>query len=190
METHDEGNLFRRVNVTRHFWPHLIIAKLDRACRNLSDFASLLARWRGRGVYVHLLDVGVDTSTPVGEMVCGIMAAVAQWEAQRIGERNREANVSIRVQGRSVNGRATIGFRLRGKNLVPHAAERKIMREIVRLRKRGLVWREIAAELGRRKAKTREGRPWSKQACWRAYHRELRLARGPLDPAKRVQDQD
>lgn len=66
---------------------HVVFARLDRACRNLHDFAGLLERWHKRGVFVHLLDVGVDTSTPVGQLVAGIMASIAQWESQRIGER-------------------------------------------------------------------------------------------------------
>lgn len=155
---------------------HVIMAKLDRAFRNLRDFAAVMDRWRKRGVYVHLLDLGVDTSTPVGELVAGIMAAVAQWESQRIGERIKEAKGILRGLGRSTNGRAMIGTRLIRARLLLDPAQRKVMRLIVSLRKQGhLSWPQMAVELNRRKLRTGLRRPWTRQAAWRAYHRELEL---------------
>ncbi len=155
---------------------HVIIAKLDRAFRNLRDFAGVMDAWRNRGVYVHLLDLGVDTNTPVGELVAGIMAAVAQWESQRIGERIKEAKAILRSRGRTTNGRPLIGTKIRRKLVIPDPAQRKVMRLIARLReKERLSWPEIAAELKRQKLRTGEGRPWSKQAAWRAYRRDRDL---------------
>lgn len=152
---------------------HVIIAKLDRAFRNLRDFATVMDSWRKRGVYVHLLDLGVDTSSPVGELVAGIMAAVAQWESQRIGERIKEAKAILRSRGRTTNGRPLIGTKIRRKLVIPDPAQRKVMRLITRLRENErLSWPGIAVELKRQKLRTGEGRPWSKQAAWRAYRRD------------------
>jgi DNA invertase Pin-like site-specific DNA recombinase len=160
---------------------HLIVAKIDRAFRNLRDYAQMFERWKERGVYLHLLDLGVDTSTPVGELVAGIMAAVAQWESQRIGERIQEAKSVLRQQGRTTNRSKLFGFALRGKQLVPDPAELRTMALIVRLRKEGRTWRSVAGELNRRKLRNHRdrhgfyaarGRPWNHQAAWRAWLRE------------------
>ncbi len=160
---------------------HIVIAKVDRAFRNLADFAATMDRWQKAGVAVHLLDLGVDTSTSVGRLIAGVMAAVAEWESRRIGERIKDAKAIARGLGRSTNGRARLGFALgRGGQLKADQRERDAMRLIVRLRRRRrMIWREIAAELARRRVRTRDGRPYSKQRCWRAYHAAiaLRIAR-------------
>jgi DNA invertase Pin-like site-specific DNA recombinase len=38
-----------------------------------------------------VLDLGLDLSTPQGELVANVIAPVAQWERRIIGERTREA---------------------------------------------------------------------------------------------------
>lgn len=181
---------------------HVVIAKLDRAFRNLRDFATTMERWRKRGVYVHVLDLGVDTTTPVGELVAGIMAAVAQWESSRIGERIRDAQRVAVAMGRSSNGRHRVGFRLvrhtlpplpglREKRQVwllkPCPRQRRNMALIVDLRKKKhLTWAAVAAELNRRRLKTGEGRPWSHQNAWYAYHAELDLRAASRAPRRRA----
>src|SRR4051794_20734736 len=57
----------------------LVVAKLDRLSRSLIDFAGLLERARRDRWAVIALDLGVDTTTPAGELVANVMAAVAQW---------------------------------------------------------------------------------------------------------------
>jgi DNA invertase Pin-like site-specific DNA recombinase len=69
----------------------LVVAKLDRATRSTVDAAQLLERAQREGWSLVALDLGVDTTTPAGELVANVMAAVAQWERRAIGARTREA---------------------------------------------------------------------------------------------------
>lgn len=161
---------------------HIVIAKVDRAFRNLADFASTMDRWQKTGVAVHLLDLGVDTSTSVGRLIAGVMAAVAEWESRRIGERIKEAKAIVRGMGRSTNGQSRLGFSITKNGVLRiDSREREIMRLIVRLRRLdGLFFRQIAAELTRRRIKSRrDRRPYNSQRCWRAYRAaiELRIAK-------------
>jgi DNA invertase Pin-like site-specific DNA recombinase len=77
----------------------LIVAKLDRATRSVMDAANLLARSQREGWKLVALDLGLDPTTPTGELVATIMAAVAQWERRAIGVRTREALAAKRAQG-------------------------------------------------------------------------------------------
>lgn len=77
----------------------LVIAKLDRLSRSLLDFAGLMKRSRERGWQLVALDLGVDTSTPTGEMVANIMASLAEWERRMIGERTKTALAEKRAEG-------------------------------------------------------------------------------------------
>ena len=58
----------------------VIVAKLDRLSRSLLDFAGLMERARRQGWALVALDLGVDTSTPAGEMMANVLATFAQFE--------------------------------------------------------------------------------------------------------------
>jgi DNA invertase Pin-like site-specific DNA recombinase len=77
----------------------LVVSKLDRLSRSLVDFAGIMARSRRKGWALVALDLGVDTTTPSGELVASVMASVAQWERQVIGQRTREALAVKKAQG-------------------------------------------------------------------------------------------
>jgi DNA invertase Pin-like site-specific DNA recombinase len=77
----------------------LVVAKLDRLSRSLLDFASLMERARSRGWSLVALDLGVDTSTPAGEMMASVLATFAQFERRLIGQRTRDALAVKRAEG-------------------------------------------------------------------------------------------
>jgi len=77
----------------------LMVAKLDRVARSMGDIARLLELSKLQKWSFIALDLGVDTSTPEGTLVVGIMASIAQWERARIQERTREALVQAKANG-------------------------------------------------------------------------------------------
>jgi DNA invertase Pin-like site-specific DNA recombinase len=83
----------------------LVVSKLDRLSRSLLDFAGLMERARKRGWSLVALDLGVDTSTPSGEMMASVLATFAQFERRLIGQRTKDALAIKRSQG-VVLGRA------------------------------------------------------------------------------------
>jgi len=77
----------------------IVVAKVDRLSRSLLDFAGTLEEARKRGFNVVALDLGLDLSTPQGELVANVIASVAQWERRIIGERTREALAARKANG-------------------------------------------------------------------------------------------
>jgi DNA invertase Pin-like site-specific DNA recombinase len=77
----------------------LIVAKLDRLSRSLLDFAGLMDRSRREGWSLVALDLGVDTSSPQGELMASVLATFAQFERRLIGERTKAALQVKRAQG-------------------------------------------------------------------------------------------
>jgi DNA invertase Pin-like site-specific DNA recombinase len=77
----------------------LVVAKLDRLSRSLSDFASLMARAQARHWNLVALDLGIDLATAAGEFMANVMASAAQWERRIIGQRTRDALAVKRAQG-------------------------------------------------------------------------------------------
>lgn len=144
---------------------HVVIAKLDRAFRSQRDCVITCDAWMDRGVIVHILDLGMDTDTPTGRMMLGLLSSIAQWEAARIGERMRDALIEVRRAGRASNGHRILGYSIgRNGQLSPLKSERAAGRRAAKLRADGLLLHEIAARLTAEKHRRAGGKKWNPQA--------------------------
>lgn len=100
----------------------LVVAKLDRLSRSLMDFAGLMERSRKKGWALVALDLGVDTTTPSGEMMANVLALFAQFERRMIGQRTKDALAVKRAQGVRLGRPRTIpeGVRSRIRRMHSH----------------------------------------------------------------------
>jgi DNA invertase Pin-like site-specific DNA recombinase len=112
----------------------LVVAKLDRLSRSVLDFAAFMERAQRKGWAVVVLDLGVDTATPQGELVANTFAAFAQFERRLIGQRTREALAALPPERRAKVGR-------------PRQLDAKVARRIRNLRSRGHSLAKIAERL-------------------------------------------
>jgi DNA invertase Pin-like site-specific DNA recombinase len=95
----------------------LAVAALDRLSRDLIDATTLLRRAQREGWAVVALDLGVDTTTPAGELVANVMLAIAQWERRRIGERTRQALAAAKARGVRLGRPPTVPAKIRARIL-------------------------------------------------------------------------
>ena len=121
----------------------LVVAKLDRLSRSLLDFASIMERARRKGWAVAALDLGVDTTTPQGEMLSSVLAAFAVFERRLIGERTKAALAVKKAQG----------VKLGRPRTLPDATRTRIRR----MRGRGMTLAAIAERLNRDGVATAHG---------------------------------
>jgi DNA invertase Pin-like site-specific DNA recombinase len=77
----------------------LVVAKADRLSRSLIDFVGIMQEAQKQGWSLVALDVPVDLSTLMGEMLASIMATFANLERRLIGERTRDALAEKRAAG-------------------------------------------------------------------------------------------
>lgn len=77
----------------------LLVAKLDRLSRSLADFATLMDRARRRGWELVVADLGIDTTSPTGELLSSVVASMSAYERRLIGQRTREALAVLRARG-------------------------------------------------------------------------------------------
>jgi DNA invertase Pin-like site-specific DNA recombinase len=90
----------------------LMVSKLDRLSRSLLDFATLMARARDRHWSLVALDLGVDTSTPAGEMMANVLAVFAQFERRLIGQRTAEGMAVKKAAGKHMGRPRTVSDEL------------------------------------------------------------------------------
>jgi DNA invertase Pin-like site-specific DNA recombinase len=77
----------------------LMVAKLDRLSRSLLDLATLLAQSEREAWRLVALDLGIDTTTPQGEMLAHLMGTWAQFERRLISQRTRDALAQVKARG-------------------------------------------------------------------------------------------
>jgi DNA invertase Pin-like site-specific DNA recombinase len=77
----------------------IVVAKLDRLSRSLSDFAGLMVRARAGRWNLVAVDLGIDLATAAGEFMGNVLASAAQWERRIIGQRTKDALAVKRAQG-------------------------------------------------------------------------------------------
>lgn len=128
----------------------LFVTKLDRLARNTRDTLHVVDLADKEGWRLVALDLALDTGTPVGRLVLTVLAAVAEMERQRIGERHREWHAAHRARG-SVWG-VDAGPR---QETPAHVVER-----IVSERQAGTSLRVIAEQLNAENVPTARGGKW------------------------------
>ena len=79
----------------------VVIAKLDRGFRDTTDCLNTVKWLQQKKVTLKILDIALDVSTPIGEMILTIMASVATFERKRIAERIKDGFANGRKQGKS-----------------------------------------------------------------------------------------
>lgn len=79
----------------------LVVWRLDRLGRSLSELVATMARLRDQGVRLHSLREGIfDMSTPAGKLVFHTFAMLAEFERDLIQERTIAGLAAARVRGR------------------------------------------------------------------------------------------
>jgi DNA invertase Pin-like site-specific DNA recombinase len=77
-----------------------VVWRLDRLGRNLRHLILLLEELTSLGVSFVSLGEGIDTGTPAGRLQLHLLAAIAQFERERIVERVRAGMARARTQGK------------------------------------------------------------------------------------------
>ena len=78
----------------------LVVWKLDRLGRSMRHLVELVDDLTQRGIGLRVLQDGIDTTTPAGRMFLGIMASLAEFEAELIRERTHAGLAAARARGR------------------------------------------------------------------------------------------
>jgi DNA invertase Pin-like site-specific DNA recombinase len=78
----------------------LIVTKLDRLARSTVDMLNIVGELGERGVgFKSLAESAIDTTTPAGRLMLAVMASIAQFERERLKERQREGIDRVKRNG-------------------------------------------------------------------------------------------
>ena len=155
----------------------IVVYRLDRVSRNISDFAGLIDELTKLDVAFVSIREQFDTSTPMGRAMMFIISVFSQLERETIAERIRDNMHELAKTGRWLGGNAPTGFKseavskvtVDGKTrksfkLVPIPEEAEIPKLIFDLYTETDSLTAVEAELLRRRIKTRQGKDFTRFA--------------------------
>jgi len=70
---------------------HVVFTKVDRLARSPLVFYQILDEWKNLGITYSITSIDIDTSTPVGKFVIGLLEQVAELEREFIRQRTNDA---------------------------------------------------------------------------------------------------
>ena len=140
----------------------LLICKLDRLTRSVSDLGKLIETHFGEKGKAALMSVAdsIDTRSAAGRLVLNVLASVSQWEREVIVERTVETMQALKTSGK-VYSRPVMGFDAIDGKLVPNDAEQALIERISSMRSAGLSFGKIADTFNAEGVQTKRGGTWA-----------------------------
>lgn len=83
----------------------LIVTKLDRFARTAVEGGAIVRDLHERGVTIHILNMGIADSTPMGKLMVTMLLAFAEFERDMIVERTQGGKAIAKANGKRVDGR-------------------------------------------------------------------------------------
>ncbi len=128
----------------------LAVASLDRLSRaGVADALRLVEEIYEAGGKVAVADLGIDPTTPIGEVVMTFMLALARMQRRQFEEKWDEAR--RRAIGRGIHFRAPFGYTKPGKGeaIIPDPDTASLVTRVFELRAAGESWPRLAAFLNK-----------------------------------------
>jgi DNA invertase Pin-like site-specific DNA recombinase len=131
----------------------VIVARLDRIFRLVSDGSAISEEWREAGISLHLADEGgcsLSTGTAMGQLMFNMMLSFNQFVPHLTMERTSVAMKHLASKGFRVGRYAQYGYKLGDDGeLIPEKREQELIQEILQWHGKGWSVSRIVACLNR-----------------------------------------
>src|ERR1700729_2383723 len=110
----------------------VVVYKVDRLTRALSDFAKLVEVFDRRGVSFVSITQQFNTTTSMGRLTLNVLLSFAQFEREVTGERIRDKVAASKKKGMWMGGTVPLGYDVKDRKLVVNRAEARAVVGIYR----------------------------------------------------------
>lgn len=110
----------------------IVVYKVDRLTRSLSDFAKLVEQLDAKNVSFVSVTQAFNTTTSMGRLTLNVLLSFAQFEREVTGERIRDKIAASKKKGMWMGGMVPLGYDVVDRKLVVNEAEAEQVRTIYR----------------------------------------------------------
>jgi DNA invertase Pin-like site-specific DNA recombinase len=110
----------------------IVVYKVDRLTRALTDFARIVEVLDARGASFVSVTQALNSTTSMGRLTLNVLLSFAQFEREVTGERIRDKIAASKKKGMFMGGPVPIGYEVRDRKLVVNEPEAATVRHIFR----------------------------------------------------------
>jgi DNA invertase Pin-like site-specific DNA recombinase len=110
----------------------VVVYKVDRLTRSLSDFAKMVEVFDARGVSFVAVTQQFNTTTSMGRLTLNVLLSFAQFEREVTGERIRDKIAASKQKGMWMGGLVPLGYDVIDRRLMVNQSEAQKVLEIFR----------------------------------------------------------
>ena len=110
----------------------VVVYKVDRLTRSLSDFAKIVETFDQRKASFVSVTQQFNTTSSMGRLTLNILLSFAQFEREVTGERIRDKIAASKKKGMWMGGQPPLGYDVKDKKLIVNEAEAETVRYIFR----------------------------------------------------------
>ena len=110
----------------------VVVYKVDRLTRSLSDFAKIVDVFDAKGVSFVSVTQQFNTTTSMGRLTLNMLLSFAQFEREVTGERIRDKIAASKQKGMWMGGLPPLGYDVADRKLVVNQSEADTVRHIFR----------------------------------------------------------
>ncbi len=111
----------------------VVVYKVDRLTRALSDFAKMVEVFDSNGVSFVSVTQQFNTTTSMGRLTLNVLLSFAQFEREVTAERIRDKIAASKKKGMWMGGLVPLGYDAVDRKLVPNEVEAETVRTLFRL---------------------------------------------------------
>lgn len=111
----------------------VVVYKVDRLTRALSDFARMVDRFDAQSVSFVSVTQAFNTTTSMGRLTLNVLLSFAQFEREVTGERIRDKIAASKARGMWMGGVVPLGYDVVERMLVVNEAEAVQVRKLFQL---------------------------------------------------------
>ena len=126
----------------------IVVYKVDRLTRSLSDFAKLVERLEAAGAVFVSVTQSFNTATSMGRLTLHMLLSFAQFEREVTAERIRDKIAASKRKGLWMGGRVPLGYEKDERTLRINEAEAETVRTLYALYRKHGTLRQVKAEAG------------------------------------------
>src|SRR5579872_7471191 len=143
-ETYDDGG-FSGATIERPAFQRLlsdvsagqidvvVVYKVDRLTRSLSDFAKIVDIFDRQGVSFVSVTQQFNTTSSMGRLTLNVLLSFAQFEREVTGERIRDKIAASKKKGMWMGGNIPLGYDVKERKLIVNPEEAKFVRRLFNL---------------------------------------------------------
>lgn len=163
----------------------VVVHRLDRLTRNLSDFQQIMAELNAHNVPLVSVTQQIDMSHHMGRLATNIITSFAEFEREMVGQRVKEKRAVTLGAGRWQGTSCPLGYVVKNDRLAVDQAESEIVQEIFTRYTNEESVTELLNDLNARRVKTKQwrtrtgnikgGKPFNRNAIYTLLKNQVYL---------------